>query len=286
MLKKIKYYIKNRKLKNRENTFGPFAKGVIYETANGLIAMSHQDMMIGKHLGFKGSWNLPEIESLKQLINKTDNIYVVGTHVGTLLIPLAKQCKTVVGYEANPNTFWFLKQNILLNDVKNTQIFNLAVGDEKRNITFYKSKINTGGSKIKPVHDNIKYNFDNPEEVEIPMISLDQHIIENKLPAPDCVLMDIEGAEYLALQGMQETLKNIRFLYMEYVPHHLKDVSGISNKDLMKLIVPFFDKTISTNKKIEIDISGSTDKLIEFLDDLNSSNTSDDLIFIKTSIPG
>ncbi|MCJ7758835.1 MAG: FkbM family methyltransferase, partial [Gillisia sp.] len=114
----------------------------------------------------------------------------------------------------------------------------------------------------------------------------DQHIIENKLPAPDCVLMDIEGAEYLALQGMQETLKSIRFLYMEYVPHHLKDVSGISNIDLMKLIVPFFDKAISTNKKIEIDISGSSDKLIEFLDELNSSNTSDDLIFIKTLIQG
>jgi len=54
----------------------------------------------------------------------------------------------------------------------------------------------------------------------------------------------------------------------------------------MKLIVPFFDKVVSTNKKIEIDISGSTDKLIEFLDDLNSSNTSDDLIFIKTRIQG
>ncbi len=281
MLKKIKYFLKNRKLKNRENTFGPFTKGVIYETKNGLIAMPYEDMMIGKHLGFKGSWNLAEIESLKKIIKPADTVYVVGTHVGTLLIPLSKECKEVVGYEANPNTFWFLKQNIRMNDLKNTRIFNFAVGDEKRSITFYQSKINTGGSKIKPVHDNIKYKFDNPEEIEVPMVSLDQHIQDNNLPAPDCILMDIEGAEYLALQGMQQTLKSIRFLYMEYVPHHLKDVSGITNKTLLELIVPHFDKAISTHTKKEIDIRDSSNLLLDFLNGLNSSETSDDLIFLK-----
>ncbi len=281
MLKKIKYFLKNQKLKNRENTFGPFTKGVIYETKNGLITMPYEDMMIGKHLGFKGAWNLAEIEYLKQLIKPTDIIYVVGTHVGTLLIPLSRECKEVVGYEANPNTFWFLKKNILLNDLENTKIFNFAVGNEKRSISFYLSKINTGGSKIKPVHDNIKYKFDNPEEIEVPMVSLDEHIRENELSQPDVILMDIEGAEYLALQGMQETLKSIRFLYMEYVPHHLKDVSGISNTTLLELIVPHFDKAVSTHTKKEIDIKNSSAQLLEFLDGLQASETSDDLVFIK-----
>lgn len=282
MLKKLKYFLKNQKLKKRGKTFGPFAKGMIYETENGIIAMPHEDMMIGKHLGFKGSWNLPEIEILKKRIEPEDTIYIIGTHVGTLLIPLSKYCKSIVGYEANPNTFWFLSQNILLNNLKKITIFNFAVGNKKGKISFYKSKINTGGSKIKPVHDSFRYKFDNPEEVEVDMVSLDQHILENNLPSPDVVLMDIEGAEYVALQGMQKTLEKVRFLYMEYVPHHLKNVSGITNKELIKFIQPHFGTVISTKKHFETDIKESSKELFKFLDELDATGKSDDLIFLKS----
>ena len=281
MLKKLKYFLKNQKLKNREKTFGPHTKGVIYDSENGLLAMPYEDMMIGKHLGFKGSWNIPEINFLKKYIKKADTIYIIGTHVGTLLVPLAGQCKEIIGFEANPDTFWFLQKNILLNDLNNTQVFNFAVGDRKRKITFLKSKINTGGSKIKPVINDIKYKFDNPEEIEIDMVSLDEHIVSHQLPDPSGILVDIEGAEFIALQGMPESLKKSRFLYIEYVPHHLKNVSGIGNKDLIELIELYFDRVISTKTKKEFDLKGSSESLITFLDDLDASESSDDLIFLK-----
>ena len=283
MLKKLKYILKNYELNRRRKYFGRFAKGIIYNSANGLIAIPYEDMMIGKRLRINGSWNSPEIELLKKVVYPEDNIYILGTHVGTLLIPLSKCCKNIVGYEANPNTFWFLQKNILLNDIQNTKVFNLAVGDKKKNIIFYKNKINTGGSKIKPLHDNKRYKVDSHEEVEVEMISLDDHIISNELPNPNGVVMDIEGAEYLALQGMQDVLKKIRFLYMEYVPHHLRNVAAVSNADLIKLVEPYFDHVISTKTKTEIDIRTSTLKLLKFLDKLDSSENSDDLLFIKNS---
>lgn len=281
MLKKIKYFLKKQKLKKRENTFGPHTKGVIYDSENGILAMPYEDMMIGKHLGFKGSWNLSELKFLKNYIEKNDNIYVIGTHVGTLLVPLAKHCKRIIGFEANPDTFWFLEKNILLNDLNNTTVFNFAVGNEKRKITFLKSKINTGGSKIKPVIDDFKYKFDNPEEVEIDMVSLDEHIAIHQLPEPSGILVDIEGAEFIALQGMPESLKKSRFLYIEYVPHHLKNVSGIENTDLIALIEPYFDKVISTKTNKEFEIKNSSEALINFLNGLDASESSDDLIFLK-----
>ncbi len=281
MLKKLKYFLKKQKLKTRENTFGPHTKGVIYDSENGLLAMPYEDMMIGKHLGFKGSWNLSELESLKNYIDANDNIYVIGTHVGTLLVPLAKHCKRIIGFEANPDTFWFLEKNILLNDLKNTTVFNFAVGNEKRKITFLKSKINTGGSKIKPVYNDFKYNFDHPEEVEVDMVSLDKHIVMHQLPEPSGILIDIEGAEFLALQGMPQSLKKSRFLYIEYVPHHLKNVSGIKNTELIELIEPYFDKVISTKTNKEFDIKSSSVGLIKFLNSLDASESSDDLIFLK-----
>lgn len=281
MLKKIKYFLKNHKLKQRENTFGPYTKGVIYDSENGLLAMPYEDMMIGKHLGFKGSWNIPEIELLKKYIKDDDTLYIVGTHVGTLLVPLAGHCKEIIGYEANPDTFWFLQKNILLNDLKNIRVYNYAVGNKNRQISFLKSKINTGGSKIKPLINDIKYKFDNPQEVEIDMISLDEHVASNHLPDPSGILVDIEGAEFIALQGMPGSLKKSRFLYIEYVPHHLKNVSGIGNKDLIELIEPYFDSVISTKTKKEFEIKGSSESLIKFLDELDASESSDDLIFLK-----
>lgn len=281
MLKKLKYFLKNQKLKKRENTFGPHTKGVIYDSENGLLAMPYEDMMIGKHLGFKGSWNMQEIEFLKKNIKKEDTIYIIGTHVGTLLVPIAEHSKQIIGYEANPDTFWFLQKNILLNDLNNTRVFNYAVGDGERKITFLKSKINTGGSKIKPVINDFKYKFDNPEEIEIDMVSLDEHIASNQLPSPDGILVDIEGAEFIALQGMPESLKKSRFLYIEYVPHHLKNVSGVSNSELVALIEPYFDRVISTKTKKEFDITGSSENLIDFLNGLDASEKSDDLIFLK-----
>lgn len=281
MIRRLKYYFKRLKINRRERTLGPFTKGILYETANGLIAMSHKDIMIGKHLAFKGSWNLKEIEYLRKQIKKEDTLYILGTHVGTLLIPLSKNCKTVIGYEANPNTFWFLQQNILLNQITNTRVFNLAVGNESGKIKFYKNEINTGGSKIKPKIDSLKYNFDSPQEVEIKMLPLDDHIEENNFDRPDGIIMDIEGAEYIALLGMTKSLEQCRFLFMEYVPHHLKNVAGITNKELINLLEPHFSRAISIQKNKDMDLKTSSQQLLNFLNSLDSSESSDDLIFLK-----
>ncbi len=281
MFKQIKYYLKNQKFKRHQKAFPPHTKGIIYNTKNGIIAMSHEDMMIGKHLGQKGSWNLEEIKILNEIIRPTDHIYFLGTHVGTLLVPIAQTCKSVVGYEANPETFWFLKQNINLNNLTNVQAFNYAVGNDAKKVVFYQSKVNTGGSKIEPLIQDLSYEFDHPEKIEVQMVSLDAHLKSQGLQTPDGIIMDIEGAEYFALKGMAETLPNLRFLYMEYVPHHLKNVSATSNQELISMIQPHFNWIYAEKGERKIDISRSTADLKIYLDALDKENRSDDLLFIK-----
>ncbi|NJY63303.1 FkbM family methyltransferase [Salinimicrobium sp. CDJ15-81-2] len=282
MSEKWKLLLKNWKFQRKKNSFGKFTKGIIYDTANGIISMPHDDMMIGKRLSTEGAWNLKEIDLLKKIIHKEDVVYVVGTHVGTLLIPLSKHCRNIVGYEANPETFWFLKQNLTMNEVTNAEIFNLAIGDHKKSISFLMNKMNTGGSKIKPVKDIFKYRFDAPKEIEIPMISLDEHILEKDLQPPNGIIMDIEGAEFFALQGMPKTLKEIRFLYMEYVPHHLKNVSATTKEQLFELLKPYFARAVSSRKNIEFDLSRSPAEFLKYLDELEAFERVDDILFLKT----
>ncbi len=281
MFKKLKYFIKRKKFEHRRKKFAPYTRGIIYNTENGIIAMSHEDMMIGKSLGRKGSWNAKEINSLKKIVQANDVIYFIGTHVGTLLIPIAQQCKEVIGYEANPDTFWFLNKNVIFNELQNVTLFNLAVGDSSKKMCFIQNRMNTGGSKVKPIINDYRYKFDNPEEIEVDMIALDAHQNEHKLPFADGIVMDIEGAEYFALQGMSSTLEKTRFLYMEYVPHHLRNVSNIKNTQLLDLVVPHFKTAVSQATGKEFRLDQSNEDLISFLDYLDKNEKSDDFLFSK-----
>ena len=278
---KIKFTLLKVWSKLRKLVLGRHVVGVQYKTDNGLILAPIGDVAIGKHLGFNGGWNLDEINMLSELIDSGDTIYFLGAHIGTLAVPIARKCQQVIAYEANPDNFTFLNWNIAINQLKSVRTFNLAVGDCKREVSFYKNKINSGGSKIKPIKENFLYSYDNPEKITVPMIDLDSHILSENMSYPDCIIMDIEGAEFFALKGMQESLQHCRILYMEYVPHHLSHVSSTSNKELMDLIIHNFTIVKFNTLKREIDISTSTHELMDLLDDLYNKGKSDDLLFLK-----
>ena len=265
----------------RKLVLGPHVVGIQYKTDNGLILAPIDDVAIGKHLGFNGGWNVEEVNKLSALISSEDVVYFLGAHIGTLVVPIARKCQQVIAYEANPDNFTFLNRNILINQLKSVRTFNLAVGDCKRDVSFYKNKINSGGSKIKPIKDNFIYNYDNPENIAVPMIDLDSHILSENMPYPDCIIMDIEGAEFYALKGMQVSIQHCKMLYMEYVPHHLSHVSSTSNKELMDLIIRNFTIVQFNTLKREINISTSTHELMDLLDDLYNTGKSDDLLFLK-----
>ena len=281
MSKKLKYFFGTLKSKKRKKIFGPNAKGIIYDSKNGYMALPISDITIGKNLGFKGHWNFSDIQKLLQQTTQDDVIYFIGTHVGTLLVPIAKKVKTVVGFEANEDTFWFIKANLCLNKISNATIFNKAVGDGAKKVTFYKNTVNTGGSKIKPIKDSILYNYDNPKQVEVDMVALDPFIAEQSLTPPSGIIMDIEGAEYFALKGMQATLAKVRFLYVEFVPHHLQNVSNTSVEKFIKTMTPHFSKAIFLKENTQFDISSSEKELVKHLKTLEKNNVADDILFTK-----
>lgn len=266
----------------RQRVLGPYAQGVIYRTANGLLAAPLEDVSVGKALGFKGGYDTGEINELLKLISPNDVVYVIGTHIGSLLIPIAKSCKQVVGYEANPDTFAFLKLNVHLNEAGNVALYNLAVGDSARTIEFYQNRSNSGGSKIKPQKDQFIYNYDAPKTIVVPMVSLDEHIQKESLPPPTGIIMDIEGAEHLALKGARQTLASVRYLYIEFVPHHLENVAGVSNSDFFAQLIPHFDEVrFMRTRPGSIDLKNDNEAFLRATDEYRREGLSDDLLFLK-----
>jgi FkbM family methyltransferase len=158
------------------------------------------------------------------------------------MVPIAKKARLVIGYEANPQTFELLQMNIALNQLSNITIFNYAAGDKDGDIEFYMNVANSGGSKIKPKTDNFIYRFDKPEIIKVKMKVLDEHASIENLPPADMIVMDIEGAEYFALNGMQKILAESKALYIEFIPHHLQNVAGVNATQLLDLIIPHYNK--------------------------------------------
>lgn len=263
------------------NFFGKSVLGVVYDSYNGTLVSSINDVHINHALAV-GSFNKNEIEVLKSIIPAESCLYVVGTHIGTLLVPIGKGVRKVVGFEANPKTYQLLEKNVNMNGLHNARVFNYAICDRQTSLKFYLNMANSGGSKIKPYKDNFIYNYDNPETVEVEGDTLDALSKKFSLDLPDCIIMDIEGSEYVALKGAPTCLSAAKLLYMEFVPHHLDNVAGVSIDDFVKAVRPYFASMKIMSQMIEGKNKQYTgEEISTVMHDLYNQGKSEDLLFFK-----
>jgi hypothetical protein len=95
------------------------------------------------------------------------------------------------------------------------------------------------------------YNYDNPETIQVEGDSLDTLKNRYSLEQPDCIIMDIEGSEFLALKGAPECLTAAKLLYIEFVPHHLDNVAGVSIDEFINVLKPYFSSMKIMHEIIE-----------------------------------
>ena len=268
--------------KKRKNILGPYARAVLYATENGSFLAPVDDIEIGSKIGQEGGYDLNELKQILNLLDASSVVYVVGTHIGLLMVPIARKARSVIGYEANPQTFGLLQMNIVLNQLSNAIIFNYAAGDKEGDIEFYMNVANSGGSKIKPKTDNFIYTFDKPETIKVKMKALDEHIATENLPPADMIVMDIEGAEYFALKGMQKALASSSGLYIEFIPHHLQNVAGVSATQLFDLIIPHYNKAKFMKQPGKVyDIKNNLLSFTTTIENMMHHQKDDNILFFK-----
>jgi FkbM family methyltransferase len=216
---------------------GRHVKAVLVETEQGLFACAPEDWAVGGELAHRGRYGRQEIDRILSLTNASSRVLFVGSHIGSLVIPVAGRVAHVTAIEANPATFELLRMNIGLNDRSNVEALQIAAADNEGAIDFVLSTSNTGGSKRMPLVKRSMYFQDNPVVVQVKTARLD-----DLLPGDyDLIVMDIEGSEYFALQGMPRLLARARHLISEFRPHHFRDVAGVTAAEFVELVAPHFD---------------------------------------------
>jgi FkbM family methyltransferase len=218
---------------------GAHVTALLVETGQGKFLVPAGDFWVGRKLAYRGGFDKDSLGLYAEFISLESNVLIVGTHVGSLLVPLACRARRVFGIEANPNIFKLAEINVKLNALTNVSLHNFAASDSDGPLTFLASRHNTGGSKIKPVSDRFEFTYDNPVTITVPGVQLDSVLNES---AYDLVIMDIEGAEYKALLGMRRILSKTKVLICELVPNHLRNVAGITLDEFMTAIPTRFDR--------------------------------------------
>ncbi|MEM8526118.1 MAG: FkbM family methyltransferase [Bacteroidota bacterium] len=139
-----------------------------------------------------------------------DTFVDVGAHFGffsLLASKLVGQNGKVVAFEAAPNTFKLLEKNTAT--YSNLTIVHRAVSDQKGTMTFHEfpilySEYNT----LHPEQFQAERWFqeDLARRVEVTSVRLDDYLSEHQV-IPDCIKIDVEGAEEQVLKGLEQHLQ-------------------------------------------------------------------------------
>ena len=247
---RVNFFLKNRKSKRLKKQHKENNSLLTINTKNGTFVVDATDLEVSAKLRNKGEYGIDEINRISKFIDNQSSILIVGAHIGSLAIPIAKMCSEVVAIEANPNNFKLLQTNIEMNNTSNITTHNIAASEREETIQFQLNTVNSGGSKRVPINNHYMYTYDNPEIIDVSAYSLDTYLTNNYF---DLVLIDIEGSEYFAMQGMTNILSKTKTLIVEFLPHHIINVAGVKltsflenvPKHLTKLTIPSKNCTYS-----------------------------------------
>jgi len=171
----------------------------------------------------------------RKLIKSGDVVFDVGANIG--YFSLVASClvgKEGLCYAFDPLEFNIgnISKSIEINDITNVRVIHKFVGDGiSEQVTMsLPSPYNLGTGSI-VVRDREK-------TTKVNTITLDAFSRNEKIDKIDFVKMDIEGAEYLAIQGMREGIKNLNYNYaaIEFHEYHLNRLH-FSSMELKKIFV-------------------------------------------------
>lgn len=130
---------------------------------------------------------------------------------------------TIFTFECNPNTLPLCRKRV--KKFKNIHLIEKAVSnidgkvkfypiDQKKTVTTWKNG-NPGASSLLRASGEYPVEKYIQKEIEVDTITLKSFMKTYKLEHIDLLWMDIQGAELLALQGLGERIKDIKFIHTE-----------------------------------------------------------------------
>lgn len=208
-------------------------------------------------------WNNDIYKYIVSIIQRYDmkHFLNVGCHIGTIALPVSKYIQKVSCIEAYPKTYEHLIRNIEINNLKNIDTYNFAVGNNEEDIYFMgedeiclvekcnRLKNNSGGMHVftqNDIDENTRSANLTDKKIKNKMHKLDNTDIDDF----DIMLVDIEGCEYDFLLGAKEKiLKNKPLIIIEIWDDKKRKLENMkqTKNDVIDFILNMNYKYIGTN---------------------------------------
>jgi len=143
---------------------------------------------------------------LEQVLNPGALVVDVGANIGLISIRSAKlvgNSGRVIAIEPNPKIAPFLQENVRLNGLNNVTVFQTALG-AKEGVTPFNCDRRDDCSRI------IEKGG-----ITVPMTTLDKVIEIEPTRDIDLLKVDVEGYEFVVLEGASKSLKRTKLIYIE-----------------------------------------------------------------------
>jgi len=148
--------------------------------------------------------DLPDL--ISKYVSKKQVCVQAGGNAGFYVKKYAELFNFVYTFEPDPTNFYCMVENV---KDANVYKFQCCLGEENKMVGITNSKGNAGCYSVKP----------NAEKVTIPCIKLDNLALEQC----DLIHYDIEGFEWHALKGSEQTIKaHSPLIALEWMDHGIK----------------------------------------------------------------
>jgi FkbM family methyltransferase len=139
---------------------------------------------------------------VKEWVTDGSICFDVGSQIGFYPLLCSFMGAKVFSFEANPEMVRMQTINVLLNNFQNQVTINpVAVSDRDGHAIFYCQP--NGWSGLSSLY---KDDLNPGTKIEVKTITLDSYIQQNGIDKVDLLKIDIEGAEGMALRGLQDSL--------------------------------------------------------------------------------
>jgi len=179
----------------------------------------------------EGSFEPEETTVVRKLLADVDVLVNVGANVGYYCCHALSMGKPVIAVEPNTRNLHYLLKNIKNNGwEKTTEVFPVAMGRGADILQMWGG--GTGASLVKGWAAI-------PESyvTQVPILSLDRVLGDTLRGKRSLILVDIEGAEFMMLQGAKQTLTN------EPRPAWLMEISSSEHQPAGVAMNPHFAET-------------------------------------------
>jgi len=188
-------------------------------------------------------YSKPTLKSLKCILNSSGVLHI-GAHRGTEAAVYDWLHKKVLWIEANPKIIEELDENISRH-FDQRYICALVGNENKKNIDFFISNNDAACSSVYDFSKNVKgkilwkeRNFFMSEKIKLDMMTLDNIFSSNNINPQNYShwVMDIQGAELLALEGAKSSIKFCHSLEIEVSKEDYHD-GGAKWMDIKNLLI-------------------------------------------------